>query len=384
MRALHTVSSIAMETSGVTYVVINLSQALTTQGVGVDLFSLGDESDEFRKGYHDRRFRTDLDWPVSLSKLGASSAMRRTILASNFSVAHTHGLWMMPNIYPAEAARRLGKPFVLSPHGMLSSRALQYSRMKKRLFWAFLQGPAVKAVSCFHATASSEYEEIRAFGLRQPVAIIPNGIDLPILAEISVEEEPPRPPFILSLGRIHPKKGLNRLVAAFGLVAQDYPEWQLRIQGPDEGGHAAELERQAAELGLSSRITIEPAVFGCDKFRLMRRAQVFALATLNENFAMTVAESLAVETPVISTKGAPWAGLVKNGCGWWINHGPEPMAAALREAMAMSPEARRTMGARGREWMKSEFEWDGIGAKMVQVYRWLIEGGTAPAYVRID
>ncbi len=108
------------------------------------------------------------------------------------------------------------------------------------------------------------------------------------------------------------------------------------------------------------------------------------LPTRNENFAMTVAESLAAATPVICTKGAPWAGLAANGCGWWIDHGSEALAAALDQAMTLPPDRLRAMGERGRAWMQRDFAWDGVAVRMAAVYRWLARGGDRPAFVRTD
>ena len=107
------------------------------------------------------------------------------------------------------------------------------------------------------------------------------------------------------------------------------------------------------------------------------------MPTLSENFALTVAESLAVGTPVISTKGAPWEGLKENECGWWIEHGIEPLVDAMREAMSMSPERRIEMGKNGRNWMLKDFSWKTIAQKMATVYQWLDEGGEPPSYVRV-
>ena len=240
-------------------------------------------------------------------------------------------------------------------------------------------------VSCFHATADSEYNDIRAFGLKQPVAVIPNGIDLPEITGLSrkIIAKDSSHPYVLSLGRIHPKKALDRLIAGFSQVTFRFPNWQLRIVGPDEGGHTDALRRQVANLRLEGRVIFQDAMFGMEKFKLIRNASVFALPTLNENFGMTVAESLAAETPVISTKGAPWAGLVENRCGWWIEHGPDAMAAALSAAMEMTPEQRYAMGARGREWMRRDFGWDAIGRRMVDVYSWLVSGRDIPSCVRL-
>jgi glycosyltransferase involved in cell wall biosynthesis len=382
VRIVQTVSSIESEASGLSYVVPKLCKALAALDHEVDLLSLGPPCCAEDGTYRDRRFAGDFDRLGPLRKLGASGAQRRALMASNGDVFHTHGLWMMPNVYPAQAARARAAPLMLSPHGMLGKKALQFSWAKKRAFWALLQGRAARQVQCFHATADQEYEDIRAFGMRQPVAVIPNGIDPP-----SAPALPSRTgvhaPFVLSLGRIHPVKALDRLIRAWALVVPEFPHWRLKIVGPSELGHADELERLARSLQLSS-VDISGPVYGTEKTALLAGAELFALPTLNENFAMTVAESLAAGTPVISTKGAPWAGLETECCGWWIEHGVEPLAAALRTALALPDEERRAMGARGRAWMARDFAWDGIARQMAGVYRWLVQGGEPPACVRTE
>ncbi len=380
MRSIHTVSSIESEASGPAYSVPRLCRALAAGGAHVELLSLGAPIDTLRDGYRDRRCAADPVWPPPLRKLGVSQAMRNALLESDALVFHTHGLWMMPNVYPARAARALKRPFVLTPRGMLGTEALRFSHLKKRVFWLAAQGQAVRSVSCFHATAEQEYQDIRAFGLTQPVAIIPNGIDLPAARPLGPS---PRTPVVVSLGRIHPKKGLDRLIRAWALIEAVHPDWRLEIVGPSEDGHGKELERLSLELGLR-RVTIAGPVFGEAKLRLLAEAELFVLSTLNENFAMTVAESLVCGTPVISTKGAPWAGLESNRCGWWVDHGPDAMAVALRTAMSLSSEERQAMGARGRAWMERDFGWDGIAREMTDVYRWLVEGGERPGCVRVD
>src|SRR5262249_27137828 len=98
---------------------------------------------------------------------------------------------------------------------------------------------------------------------------------------------------------------------------------------------------------------------------------------------VTVAESLAAGTPVISTKGAPWAGLEAERCGWWIDHGIEPLAAALRGAMVLPREELRGMGRRGRAWVARDFGWDAIAGKMAAVYAWLARAADPPEWVSL-
>ena len=110
----------------------------------------------------------------------------------------------------------------------------------------------------------------------------------------------------------------------------------------------------------------------------------FYSADAQREFGIAVAEALAAEAPVISTKGAPWRGLETERCGWWIDHGVEPLGNALRSALQTPSQERLRMGARGREWMARDFGWDRIAEEMLGVYEWLRVGGDAPRSVRFD
>jgi glycosyltransferase involved in cell wall biosynthesis len=259
--------------------------------------------------------------------------------------------------------------------------ALAFSPLKKRAFWALFQGRAVRSAACILATSEQEYEEMRSFGLTNPIAIIPTGVDLPELREQwpgpSVER------VVLSLGRIHPKKGLSRLVRAWAKVEAKHRRWRLKIIGPPEAGHDEELRALVTELGLA-RVSVEGPIPGDAKTTAYREADLFVLPTLNENFALTVAEALAAGTPVISTKGAPWSGLESEGCGWWIDHGVEPLAAALAQAMALPRETLKAMGNKGRAWMARDFSWDRIAQDTLDVYRWLAKSSEPPPTIRFQ
>ncbi|MCU1625049.1 MAG: glycosyltransferase [Frankiales bacterium] len=268
---------------------------------------------------------------------------------------------------------------VLSPRGMLGPAALNFSSMRKSLFWRLLQARAVAAAHCLHATSESEWAEIRALGHRNPVAIIPNGVD------IAATEKPQfhGDRVLLTLGRIHPKKGLAHLIRAWAAVEAAFPDWRLRIVGPDEDGHAATLQALARELGVQ-RITIEDPLFDDAKLAALQGAEIFVLPTLNENFALTVAEALAAGTPVIASKGSPWQGLEARGCGWWVDVGSEPLAAALAHALAQPAPALRAMGENGRRWMAADFSWRHVAARMIEVYDWLTVGAAQPSHVRLS
>jgi glycosyltransferase involved in cell wall biosynthesis len=383
---VHIIAGLSPEAGGPAYSVPRLVEALGPWCSGVTLRSLrignenlavvGNQPVEVA-----RRARVPL-----MKQLASSAELRRAIEADAAAgaVLHTHGLWLMPNIYPAWARQKTqGRcRLVHSPRGMLGKEALRISAWKKRPIWHLWQRNALAAADVIHATAMSEYDEIRAAGLSNPVAVIPNGIDLPDLEAFPRLADVARgtPHVILSLGRIHPKKGLDRLIRAWARVQDRAPDWSIRIVGPSELGHDNELKALAASTG-AKRVEISGPVYGEAKWQAYRGADLFILPTLNENFAISVAEALASEVPVISTKGAPWSGLAIERCGWWIDHGSDAMAATLLEATVLPDSERHAMGRRGRAWMDRDFAWDRIGRDMADVYRWLSSGCDRPGTV---
>ena len=308
-----------------------------------------------------------------------SGEMDRALRASTADILHGHGLWLMPNVYPAWAARAGRAKFVLSPRGMLGAEALSFSRLRKRAFWRLLQAPALREAACLHATSEAELGDIRAAGLINPVAVIPNGVDLPEPAS----SDPSGVRTVLSLGRIHPKKGLDTLVRAWALVEAAHPDWRLKIVGPAELGHDRDLTALGASLNLK-RMSIEGPAYGPARLAAYREADLFVLPTRHENFANTVGEALAAGVPVISTKGAPWAGLETKGCGWWIDHGPEPLAAAMKAALPLPRQTLAAMGSNGRAWMARDFSWSRVAEDMLAVYAWLANGADRPRIVRLE
>ena len=380
LRICQVVPSLENAAAGTTACVTRLSQSLAALGTPVELVSTG-IAEERREGLlRMRTFAVDLARVPVVGQLYLSRALLGHLAqeAAGGSVLHSNGLWLMPNVYPAWVARRHRVPLVTSPHGMLAPAALRYSASKKRLFAALLQRRALAAADCLHATSKQEFEEIRAYGLNAPVAIVPNGIDVPPPA---LQASPPGGMrTMLYLGRIHPIKGLHQLLSAWAMVTGAHPDWRLRVVGPSQGGHGAALAAQASQLGLRN-VSFEEGIFGAAKDAAYRDADVFVLPSLNENFAMVVAEALANGTPVIATKGTPWQGLETHGCGWWTDHGAAPIAAALGAAMAMPRAELRLMGARGREWMLRDFSWDRIAREMQGVYLWCKDGGEPPACV---
>ena len=383
LHVVQVISSIDNEAAGSTPWIRHLVQALRARDVSVEVLSLAlsrtppEGIEGLSLFYPDR---TRAPW---LGLLLASQSLKRAIASAGVpgTVLHSSGLWRMPNIYPGWTAARTGCPLIVSPHGMLGSGALQFSALQKKIFAALFQNRSLAAVTCFHATSSKEVEDIRSYGLKAPVALIENGIEVPRLIDTaSSKSAEDRHRTLLYLGRLHPKKGLDRLIAAWARLEGGNPAWRLRIVGPSERGHGDDMRRQVQNLGLE-RVSFHDGLFGEEKAKAYRDADLFVLPTLDENFGMVVTEALANGTPVVCTKGAPWKGLITNGCGWWVDHGVEPLVATIGGAMKMPRAELKRMGLRGRDWMIRDFSWTRIAGEMEQLYRWCNTRGEPPPFV---
>jgi glycosyltransferase involved in cell wall biosynthesis len=384
VNIIHTIPSIAEEVSGPTYSVKSLCKYLNSSGYSSSIVALDRASITALPPY----LKT---FPLAKGprRLGRSPPMKhwlyRQCKTKKVDIIHNHGMWMMSTIYPAWAIKK-GKhaKLIQSPRGAFSAWAMHSGSKWKPFFWKCFQLPALQRVACFHATAEAEYQDIRRLGFKQPVAIIPNGITIPEKKHRAIK----RSRTLLFLGRIHPVKGLDMLLPAWQALQKDFPEWDLKIVGNDDiyyasTGYLQACKEQAKQLALE-RIEFHSSLYGEDKIKAYADAELFVLPSYSENFAMTVAESLAAGTPVVVTKGAPWQGLDGNGAGWWIDIHLDALVCCLRSAMSKSPIELAKKGDLGREWMKKDFSWELVTTRMLQTYHWLFDKSlSVPQWVKL-
>ena len=377
MRIHHVIANALAKHGGPSVVVNALCREQAALGHQVTLHSLAPLPEEPPEGYVSRGYH----WSRVARRIGVSVDMPLALRAAAESgeIMHVHGLWMLPNWWPAWAARGTGCRLVCSPHGMLETWALERHRLAKRALWWLAQRRALAAAGLLHATAERELENLRRQGLSAPAALIPNGVTAPDADQIAHFSGSPRT--LLVLCRLHPVKGIDQLLRAWVGVQAEFPSWQLRIVGPDSDGHAAELSQLAAALR-AERVSFDGPLFGEAKEAAFRDAQLYILPTHSENFGIGVAEALSYGLPAIVGRGAPWQGLEREGAGHWIDNRPESIAACLREALTRSPEELRAQGQRGRAWMLREFSWRKSAEETLAAYRWLREGGDPPHSIR--
>jgi glycosyltransferase involved in cell wall biosynthesis len=282
-------------------------------------------------------------------------------------VIHDNGLWRPHNHYLAQFARWNDVTRVVSLRGMLEPGALRFKKWKKRIAWVIYQRRDIECATILHATAQEESNNAKALGLTPLISVIPNGVDLPKHCLISNGLRPKEKRVALFVSRLHPVKGLPMLLRAWATIHP--PKWELRIVGPAEGNHEAEIRQLVRQLGLSDHVSLLGPVYGAEKEYLYRTADIFVLPTHSENFGNVIAEALSYGVPVLTTRGAPWELLKTHECGWWVDASVHGIYHGLMEAINQSDIERKEMGRRGAVLVSELFNWDAVAGKFIAMYK---------------
>jgi glycosyltransferase involved in cell wall biosynthesis len=248
---------------------------------------------------------------------------------------------------------------------MLEPWAVRHKRWKKAAAWRLYQHRDVERADALHATADAEAANLAAMRLKPPIHTIPNGVDLPDLAQARGAGADP-PMTAVFLGRIYPVKGLPMLVEAWARVRP--AGWRLVIAGPDEAGHQREVEAAVAAGGLGDVVSFPGPMSGEAKAALLQGADLFVLPSHSESFGMALAEALAHGAPVLTTTAVPWPALETRQCGWRAPPTVDGLAEGLRVATARDRPTLRAMGMAGRELIAAEYGWPRIASAFAALY----------------
>ncbi len=389
MRCAVLTSSISRLAGGLFISTRQLTRQLETLGVEMAVWGVSDpHSDIDRQAWGGLTVNLfDSRGPRAFAY---APAYRSRLEAFAPDLVHCHGIWQYPSVACATWARHTQRPYIVSPRGMLDPWALAHSGIKKRIAAVGFQRRHLQEAACLHALCESEAASMRAYGLVNPIAVVPNGVDLP------TETHTLPPPWntdltkgrriLLFLGRLHPKKGLPHLLEGWSALLQVQPEladqWCLVLAGWDDGGHLAALERQVAELKLHTSVLLPGPLHGNAKQAAFAHADAFVLPSFSEGMPMAVLEAWAAGLPVLMTAACN----IPQGTGSGAAIEMPADATGARHGLgcitALSADDRHTMGRRGRELVEQRFTWEVVARQMYETYEWMLGAGGMPACVQ--
>lgn len=321
---------------------------------------------------------------VGPAKLGVNLKLRSQIAACAPEVLHLHGLWTFQSV----VSRSSRQPVVISPRGMLDAWALKNSKLKKRIALGLAESDNLHRAACFHALNSDEADAIRGFGITAPIAVIPNGIDLP---EATI---PPPPQWLghdgrkvlLFLGRIHPKKGLSELIRAWSSLRDTAPQvaraWRLVVAGWDDGGHLDTLKSLVAKFRIENDVFFPGSVYHEEKHALLSHSDAFILPSYSEGLPMSVLEAWAYGLPVFMTRHCNLSFAFSEDAAIEITTEPDQITASL--AAWLDSAASQHIRTKGRSIAAENYGWSRIASRQIEMYDWLLGNKARPAFVELS
>jgi len=377
---LHVISGLDVPTGGPGAALVGLAKAQAQAGLDVSVATTYPAGADLSPAQvlrdHGVKAHTigPVHWPL---QRGPHIAPALETLLNDAEIVHIHALWEEVQHQAAVRALRRGIPYLITPHGMLDPWSLSQGWLKKRIYLALRLRKVLNSASAIHYTADTERDLAAPLKLRPRPLIEPNGVDL---AEF--ENLPPKGefrklhpqigdrPMLLFLGRIHPKKGLDLLIASFAMVKRSGA--LLVIAGPDYWGYGEVIKALVKRHGLEQRVIIRGPVVGRTRVAAFTDADLFVLPSYQENFGIVVIEALAAGTPVvISDQVNIHQQISSAGVGGIVPTDTVRLADEIDRWLG-NEVMRREAAGKARPFVWQHYDWRKIARRWIEHYQEIV------------
>lgn len=354
-----------------------LAKALKKQNVDVSVITTnanGKERLKFKTGmFHKLENELPVKYYKSLDSRGTSPSMILNLWKEirKSDLIYLVSVFSPPTPFTILLCKLYKKQLIISPRGQLGKWCIkQGSRFKKLWLQLFIR-PFLEYF-WWHLTALDEKNDLLSVFPRARALVIPNGIDDRFITIKNYEKDrlffrrysdkvTINSKIIVSLGRLHMKKGFDILIQAYKKVKENFQEALLFIAGEDFGEKANLIKLIHSE-NLDERVFIIGHIEGEEKINFLKNADIFALASRHENFGLVYGEALAAGTPIVASKHTPWQDADKHNFGRWCENTPDQFADAIIEILQSD---LIKMGMSGRKYIEKNFSWDKIAREFL-------------------
>jgi glycosyltransferase involved in cell wall biosynthesis len=307
--------------------------------------------------------------PARLGRYGFAAGLDRWLAGNlaRFDVVVVHSIWMHFSFAVWKATRRVEIPYFLFIHGALDpwfKRNYPGRHIKKTLYWKLFEHKVLRDAERVLFTTTEEMiladraflpwkcrPEVSGYGIARP--------GLPDVPRALAETHPllANRRFVLFLGRIHEKKGIDLVLRAFAASKSSLPNTALVIAGSGDTNILADLRQLASCLGIAGDVVWAGPLYGDAKWSTLRAAEAYILPSHQENFGISVVEALACGVPVlVSDKVNIWREIQSENAGFVA---PDDVAGTVRllnQWAALSPADRCEMALNAQRCFENHFD----------------------------
>lgn len=364
MRVLHVIPSVEERSGGPATAILPMCRALRIQGIDVVLASTDHGfAQTNRDNFEDYKGVPARFFPVQFGDSFKYSRPFKAWLTTNvreFDLVHIHAVFNHASVAAAMACRKADVPYVVRPLGTLDPWSMKQKPLRKRIFWTLTGKPMLQRSAAVHYTAFAEKEATEKYLGLNHGRVIALGVEAKPDPNGFRTTDCPSNPYVLSLSRLHPKKGLDVLIDAF--LSREHDTWRLVIAGDGPSEYVEFLKQKA---GNSERIVFAGWVEGERKEELLRGASLFALPSYQENFGLSALEAMAHGVPVLVTPEVNLAQEIEAANAGWVL-ARDKFEQGL-DGLLADPEDLRTRGKAAYEFAKS-YSWEKTAADLIDLY----------------
>lgn len=297
-------------------------------------------------------------------------------------VVHAHFMITPMVVQSLLIAKKHDAPCIFQPHYHPPHIYPEEERTLRLAYMRHLFPTELEMADAVVAVNSMELEILhRMHGVpREKLHHIPNGVDLEELERRLNEKEvlskyglKPEAPIVVQVGRLSKRKNPLDAARAFARVAKRLPQAVLVYVGRP-GNQYEEVRDFLRREGLLDRVLFTGFVPNEERNAWLALADVVLALSRWEAFGISVAQALALETPVICTKAGGMVDFVRHGeNGFLVDVGDVETASMHLETLLNDLEEAKAMGKRGRELILSQFTWRHMGERLRKLYRRLLK-----------
>ncbi len=359
MKITHILEDYSKLSGGLRTVVQDLNQHLLQSSIDSQIVTTRAEAEDNVTIYKRSLYRDT--WCYS-------SELKNSLANCKSDINHIHGVWMYPQYIASKISYNINKPYIITPHGMLEPWLWENGTSKKKLYFNLMIKKYFSAANILHAITPDEKDNLHKLFEHKSIEVIPNSISYTEIDSYNIQRQE-CDKFILFVGRLHPKKGIDLLIKAFSKLKDT--DIKLKIAGPFNE-YKNELDKLVKDLSIENRVEFLGMITGKEKFKLFKDAWVFVAPSFSEVVGMVNLEAGISGTPVITTYQT---GLYKewnNNGGILINPNIDELDKALKEATHWTEKERNDRGGNLKKFIIDNYSWEKNIHKWLQLYNGLI------------